>query len=154
MIFHRDFAYVPHFGEGEKAANSYLMSVVAILAGMPLPVVNFLATLFFYLGNRRSTYFVRWHCTQALLAQLLLFVVNVAAISWAISVIFGDAAFTNTFIAYLITAVLVNMTELSMTVYSAIQVNKRRHVEWIVFGDLAHQFCRPDSELNTEESTI
>ena len=71
----KPFTYQPLDHELEAASNSYLMSLVAIIVGVPLPIINLFATLIFYLGNRRSAYFIRWHCTQALLSQASLFLV-------------------------------------------------------------------------------
>ena len=51
----------------EKASNSYLMSVIFITFALPLPIVNLIATFVFGVANRRSSNFVKWHCTQALL---------------------------------------------------------------------------------------
>ena len=59
--------YIPLEHERETAANSYLMSLLAAMAGLPFPIVNLVATVIFWLSNRRGTYFVRWHCMQALL---------------------------------------------------------------------------------------
>ncbi len=142
MIYHKPFEYSPSHTEREKAAYSYVMSILAIIAGLPLPIVNLLATVIFYLGNRKSTYFVRWHCTQALFAQILLFVINMIGVSWLLIIIFGDASFTNAFIAYLAMMLLVNLVELIMTIYSAIQVNRGEHVEWWIFGELTNSFCK------------
>ena len=47
-------------------------------------IINLLATLIFYLGNRKGTYFVRWHCTQALLSQLSLLFMNSFGFWWTI----------------------------------------------------------------------
>ena len=49
------FAYKPTEAEAEKASNSYLMSLIAIMVGFPLPIINLMATLFFYIANRKST---------------------------------------------------------------------------------------------------
>ena len=43
----QNFAYEPSEHEAEKASNSYLMSLIAIIAGLPLPIINLLATLIF-----------------------------------------------------------------------------------------------------------
>ena len=61
MIHSNTFNYQLSEEETESASNSYLMSLIAIIAGLPLPILNLLATFIFYLGNRKSTYFVRWH---------------------------------------------------------------------------------------------
>src|SRR6188768_251444 len=93
------FPYVPGEHEAEKASNSYLMSLMAAIAGLPLPIVNLIATLVFYMNNRKGTYFVRWHCTQALLSQLSLLFINSFGFWWTISVLFGDETFSNSYFA-------------------------------------------------------
>lgn len=55
----KQFSYEPREHEAESTSSSYLMSLLAIIVGLPLPIVNLLATLIFYLENRKSTYFVR-----------------------------------------------------------------------------------------------
>lgn len=128
--------------EREKASNGYLMSVVAIMVGLPLPIVNLLATFIFFLGNRRGTYFVRWHCTQALLSQLLLFCMNSVGFWWTMDVLFGDATPTNGYFGYLATILVFNLIEFVMTIYAAIEVRKGRQVEiWFISG-LTHLICR------------
>jgi uncharacterized membrane protein len=86
MIQETKFSYNPTEHEREKASNSYLMSLVAVIAGLPLPIINLLATFFFYLANRKSTYFVRWHCIQALLSQMVLLFANSYSFWWTVSI--------------------------------------------------------------------
>lgn len=142
MIHIYPFSYKPGEHETEKASNSYVMSLVAVVAGLPLPIVNLIATFVFYLGNRKGTYFVRWHCTQALLSQFSLLIMNSGAFWWTISVIFKDAVITNEYIAYIITVFLYNLTELIATIYTAIQTRKGIHVEWFFYGNLTNQICK------------
>jgi len=40
--------------EREYASNSYLMSLFALFVGLPLPIFNLIATIIFYLGNRKT----------------------------------------------------------------------------------------------------
>ncbi|MFN7326448.1 MAG: DUF4870 domain-containing protein [Chitinophagales bacterium] len=136
--------YKPSEYEAEKASNSYLMSLVALIVGVPLPIVNLLATLLFYWGNRKSSYFVRWHCTQALLSQFSVLVVNSIGFWWTISILFTEENVSNTYFAYLLIAILFNITELITTIYSAVQTRKGIHVEWLFFGTLTHLICKPD----------
>lgn len=137
-----EFYYQPGEHEAERASNSYLMSLIAIIAGLPLPIINLLATLIFYMGNRKSTYFVRWHCTQALLSQLSLLFVNSAGFWWTVSVIWGDEQATNKYFAYIISLIVLNLVEFISTIYSAIQVRKGKHVSWWLYGDLTDLFCK------------
>jgi uncharacterized membrane protein len=137
------FPYKPNDYEAEKASNSYLMSVVAVIAGLPLPIINLIATAIFFLSNRNGTYFVRWHCMQALLSQATVLVMNSAGFYWTLSIIFGDKTLTNDYIAYIITIVIFNIAEFVATVYAATQTRKGRHVELWVFGPLTQTLCKP-----------
>jgi hypothetical protein len=137
------FAYAPNDYESEKASNSYLMSLIAIMLGLPLPVINLIATAMFFAGNRKGTYFVRWHCMQALLAQAVTLGMNAAGIYWTLAIIFGDPTITNRYVAYIVTVVLFNLLEFAATVYAAVRTRKGMHVEWWLFGPLANALIRP-----------
>ncbi|HEY9170613.1 MAG TPA: DUF4870 domain-containing protein [Lutibacter sp.] len=145
MINVSKFAYLPGEHEAEKASNSYLMSLIAIIAGLPLPIINLIATLIFYLGNRKGTYFVRWHCTQALLSQISVLFINSFGFWWTISIIFTDEIITDKYIAYIITALIFNLTEFIATIYTAVQTRKGIHVEWWFYGNLTNLICKSES---------
>lgn len=137
MIETGAFSYKVDESEAERASNSYLMSLVAIVAGLPLPIINLIATFIFYLGNRKSTPFVRWHCTQALFSQLSLVVINSIGIWWTLSILFKDAMITNDYIAYLIMMLSFNILEFIATIYTAIQTRKGIHVRWFFYSDFS-----------------
>ena len=138
------FTYHPTESEAEKASNSYLMSLMAIMVGFPLPIINLMATLFFYIANRKSTYFVRWHCIQALLSQLSLFVINTIGFWWTISVLVReDEHISNPYLAYIITVFVINVVELAMTIAAAIKTRKGQHVSWWFYGSLTQMMCKP-----------
>ena len=138
MIEIKEFTYTPVEAEAEKASNAYLMSLVALIAGLPLPIVNLIATLIFLLANLKSTKFVKWHCTQAFISQLAVFFMNSAGIIWTLSIIFGDNELTNNFIAYIITIFIFNLFEFVGTLIAAIYTRKGKHVEWWFFGSIAN----------------
>lgn len=143
MIHIKKFSYEPGDHEAEKASNSYLMSLIAIIAGLPLPIVNLIATFIFYVGNRKSTYFVRWHCTQALVSQVSMLFINSVAFWWTIGIIFGDESLTNQYFGYMFTAFIFNLTEFIATIYTAIKARKGVHVEWWLYGPLTNLICKP-----------
>lgn len=143
MITTSQFYYTPGEHEAERASNSYLMSLIAVMVGLPLPIINLLATLIFYLGNRKGTYFVRWHCTQALLSQASLLIINSIGFWWTISIVFNSEPITNHYIAYMITALLFNLAEFVATIYTAVKTRKGIHVEWWFYGDLTSTLCKP-----------
>jgi uncharacterized Tic20 family protein len=143
MIEVGPFTYPPEEYEREKASNSYLMSLIAVMGGLPLPIINLLATLYFWSANRHSTYFVRWHCIQALLSQVSLLFINTIGFWWTISIIFRDATVTNAYIAYMVTIFLCNLAEFIATIYTAVQTRKGVHVSWWAYGDLTAQLVKP-----------
>ena len=143
MITIGEFPYKPADHEAEKASNSYVMSLVAFAVGLPFPIVNLLATFFFYVGHRKSTYFARWHCTQALYSQLVMFFVNTACFWWTMSIVFGSGEISNEYFAYLSTVILLNLIEFVTTIYAAVETRKRRHVQFIFFGPLTDLTCKP-----------
>lgn len=142
MISVKSFDYPPADHEAEKASNSYLMSLVVVMAGLPFPIVNLLATLFFYLANRKGTFFVRWHCTQALLSQFSILLINSFGFWWTLSIIFGHETVSNNFIAYIMVLLVFNIAELILTIYTAINTRKGIHVEWWFYGDLTNLICK------------
>ena len=143
MIIEKPFAYKPTEHEKEKASNSYLMSLVALIAGLPLPIINLLATFFFFIANRKGSYFVRWHCTQTLLSQFALLGVNSVSFWWTISILFSDEKVSNEYFAYVFTVVLFNILEIISTIYAAIQTRKGKHVDFLLFGGVTNLICRP-----------
>ncbi len=136
------FAYRPDEYESEKASNSYLMSVIAVMAGLPFPVINLVATGFFFFANRRGRFFVRWHCTQALVSQAAMLSMNAPGVYWTLDIVFGSAMVSNLYISYVITIVLFNLLEFIATIYAAIETRKGRHVEWWVFGPITNALVR------------
>jgi uncharacterized membrane protein len=132
----------PQEFEAEKASNSYVMSLIAIVAGFPLPVINLIATLIFYLGNRKGTFFVRWHCLQALLSQASLLIINGAGTWWTILLILGKENISNNYIAYIITILIFNLMEFIATIDASMKTRKGIHVEWWFYGSLTNMLCR------------
>lgn len=144
MIAVKEFEYLPGEHENERASNSYLMSLIAVIAGLPLPIINLLATFIFFMGNRKGTYFVRWHCMQALLSQFSLLFANSTGFWWTLGIYFGTETISNNYIAYMITLIIFNAVEFITTIYTAINVRKGIHVEWWLFGSITNLICKPN----------
>jgi uncharacterized membrane protein len=144
MIYSNEFAYTPSEHEAESASNGYLMSLIAIIVALPLPIVNVIASLIFYLGNRKSTYFVRWHATQALLSQLSTLIFNSIGFWWCVSIILTEEEISSEFIAYVLSVIIFNLIEFVATIYTASQVRKGKHVEWWLFGTITNDLCKPN----------
>jgi uncharacterized Tic20 family protein len=128
--------------EKEKASNSYLMSLLAIMAGLPLPIINLIATMIFFLANRKESYFVRWHCTQALLQQLTVLLMNSVGFAWTMKVLFNGREITNQYIAYMATIICFNLIEFVLTMIAAVQVRKGVDVRWWFWADMTDVMMR------------
>jgi uncharacterized Tic20 family protein len=136
------FDYEPSEHEAEKASNSYLMSLIALIAGLPLPIINLIASVIFFVGNRKGSYFVRWHCTQALLSQFSLLFMNSFGFWWTISIMFGPETLSSKYIGYIITILIFNISEFIATIYTAVQTRKGIHVKWFFYGNLTNLICK------------
>lgn len=144
MISNSTFYYRPNESELERASNSYLMSLVAVIGGLPLPILNLLASIFFYLGNRKSTPFVKWHCTQNLLSQFGLFFLNSTGFWWTVSIVFDDEKVTNYYVGYMITLVLFNLVEFISAIILASKTRKGIHAKLFLFSDLTNLMMKKD----------
>jgi hypothetical protein len=142
MITTGRFEYEPGEHETEKASNSYLMSLIALMAGLPLPIFNLFASTIFFLSNRKGTYFVRWHCTQAFYSQISLLPLNSCGFWWTVSILFGSETVSNKFISYILAIFILNVAEFIGTIYTAIETRKGVHVVWWLYGDLTNLTCR------------
>ena len=138
MNIDKSSLYTPNDFESEKASNSYLMSLIALIAGLPFPILNLIATFIFFLGNLKGTLFTRWHCTQALLSQVAIVCMNGVGFSWTMSIMFGSNVITNRYLAYMITIVTFNIFEFIVTMRGAILTRKGKHDEWWIFGPLTN----------------
>lgn len=148
MIYKKDFYYKPYENELERASNSYLMSLVVIIVGLPLPIINLIASVAFYIANRKSTTFVRWHCLQALLTQLLLFFLNFIAVWWTVFNIYYWKDYNVFYITYISIVVFYNIVEFILTMYTAIGVRKGQHLYWHFFGKICDKYILNSSESN------
>ena len=133
-----------HEEEAEKASYAYLMCTMVLIIGLPMPIINLLAILIFWLGNRKQTYFVRFHCLQSFLSQFVVIILNSIGISWTISIIWGDNTITNLYVAYMIAVFFCNLLEFIASLYAAIRVRKKHDVRLWIFGDLTEALCKPD----------
>lgn len=122
----------------EKSSNVYLMSLIGVMAGLPLPILNLLATIIFFVGNKKAQPIVRWHCIQGMLSQFVLFIFNSISFWWTISIIFYKEEISNNYLSYLLFVIILNVVELISTIYTAIKVRKGQHVEWWFYGPITN----------------
>jgi len=146
--------------ELEQASNSYLMAVVSVIAGLPLPIINVIASFFFYLAHRNASYFVRWHCIQSVLSQAVMIPFNSIAFAWTLKIMFSNSrdfleqdapnhyTFSGMFaseffdslslyyVLYISIIVLLNIVEFVAVITTAAQVRKGKNVRWFIIANI------------------
>ena len=144
----------------EQASNSYLMAIVAVVAGLPLPIINTLASLIYYAAHRRSSYFVRWHCIQSILAQAIMIPFNSFALAWTLKIIlsgypagtwlhtgsnfestfntdeFSIEGLTMYYWLYIALIIILNIAEFFTVIITATRVRKGKNVRWFILANL------------------
>ena len=113
-----------HIEEQEKASNAYIMSLIAVVVGLPMPIINLIATGLFYFLSRKSSPFVKWHTTQALVSQIPLFVLNNILFWWTVRILLFSYPLSGVYIAYFILVNLYNIADFYATAISAIKARK------------------------------
>jgi uncharacterized membrane protein len=121
---------VIHDDEAESASNAYLLSLVLLMVGAPLPFLNLLASVIFYLSSRRSSPFVRWHSMQALLTHLVVVPVNSVFLWMTLAILFGYRDPDNFYVGWFFFMAGLNAVKMSGSIYTAIKVRRGVDVRW------------------------
>ena len=129
--------------EATQASFSYIASLASIAVGVPLPIVNLLASLIFLLGSRRSSPFVRWHAVQAFLSQMLLFATNSTLGAWSVAVAFGDEELSWGYGVAAAAVGLLNLAEFIGTVQAAIRTRRGEDVRFPLLAPLTDRIVTP-----------
>ena len=79
--------------EKDDAMASYLMMFASWAVGLPLPLVNLVASVVYYAVNRKSSKFVAFHALQSFLSQVPVSLLNAGVVGWGIGLLVkGEAA--------------------------------------------------------------
>ena len=132
--------------EAEQASFAYLMTTLIVIVGLPMPIINVIGSVVFYLANRKKSYFVRFHCLQSMLSQLCVVPINALGVSWTIALITGNAQISDYYVAYIITIVGFNILEFVSSVYAAVQVRKKADVRFWLFGPMTELIYKPENK--------
>jgi beta-barrel assembly-enhancing protease len=128
---------VIHDDEAESASNAYLLSLILLVVGAPLPILNLLASVIFYLSSRRGSPFVRWHSMQALLTHLVVVPVNSVFLWMTLAILFGYREPDNFYVGWFLFMAGLNATKMIGSIYSAIKVRRGVDVRWWALAPVA-----------------
>lgn len=126
--------------EKDDATGGYLMMFAALGAGLPLPIINLIASIIYYYTNKSNSRFVRFHTYQALLSQIPLTLLNAVCMGWALRIFLSaEWHFTSIFGGYVLMLVVANLTYIVFGIISAIKANKGQMYYYWIFGRIAYE---------------
>lgn len=142
--------------EKEDAMGAYLMMFAAIGAGMPLPIINLIASIVYYNIFKKSSSFVRFHCHQALYSQIPLTLMNAFGAFWCIRVAFWDDwYFTDNLKGYLFMLLIANIVYIIFGIVSAVRARKGQMYYYWIFGKISyHAVFAVNAESKTENEIV
>ncbi|MFP5471399.1 MAG: DUF4870 domain-containing protein [Bacteroidia bacterium] len=137
--------------EKEDAMGSYLMMFAAFAVGLPLPIINLIAAVVYYILNRKKSRYVKFHCLQSLLSQIPTTIMNAILVGWTIRIIaFHNANFTSNYFGYLVAVIVANLLYIIFSIVAAVKANKGRFYYFLFFGKIAYHYSFLKTiELNT-----
>jgi len=126
--------------EKEDAMGAYLMMFAAIGAGLPLPIVNLIASLVYFAVNAKKSRFIRFHCHQSLISQLPTTLLNAGLLFWTLRVVFSEEYYANNvYWGYVIMVLLFNLAYFILSIVAAIKARKGQMYYFLLFGNLSYE---------------
>ncbi|MGL1935443.1 MAG: DUF4870 domain-containing protein [Fibrobacterales bacterium] len=138
--------------ECEDAMGGYLMMFAVLAVGLPLPILNLIAAVIYYFVNRKKSRFVHFHVLQSLISQLPTSIANVVLIGWTFQIFYHTSTltqlgFSNHYIGYLFTAMILNIGYVILSIVAAIRARKGRMMYMLFFGKISYHFAFRKQEI-------
>ena len=115
---------------------AYLMMFASLAIGLPIPLVNLIASFIYFFVNRKSSPFVAFHSLQALLTHVPVVLLNAGLVGWLIGILATQAGFHAAFFWYLFFTILVNIAYIVWSIVALIHAHKGRFFYMPVVGRL------------------
>ncbi len=110
----------------EDAMGAYLMMFASLAIGLPIPLLNLVASVIYFFVNRKNGEFVAFHALQALLSHVPAVLLNAGVIGWLIGILVTPPhdAFTPGFFFFLFFVVLVNLAWIIWSIVALVHARK------------------------------
>lgn len=125
--------------EKENAMGAYLMMFASLGAGLPLPMINVIASIIYYFIYRHNSPFVKFHLVQSLWSQVPLSLLNGFIVIWTIKNFVSNAGFSSIYIGLVLSVVIFNIIYIIFSIYAAMLARRGRVYYFIFFGRLAYE---------------
>lgn len=124
--------------EKEDAMGAYFMMFASMSIGLPLPILNLIASIIYYYLNKAKGRFVRFHTLQSLLSQIPVTLLNAGGVFWVIRIFVLDMGFSDYFKGYVVMIILANLIYLVFSIVGAIKSRKGLFYYFWFFGAFAY----------------
>ena len=134
----------------EDAMGAYLMMFAALAAGLPLPILNLIASLIYFYIHKDKGPFIKFLLLQSLYSQLITSVMIIILVFWTVRIFFFKTMIvTDYYKGYIAVVVLANLLYFIFSVFAAVRARQGRFFYFLVFGKWAfHQaFKVKESEI-------
>ncbi|MBI1770239.1 MAG: DUF4870 domain-containing protein [Bacteroidetes bacterium] len=140
--------------EKEDAMGAYLMMFAAVAIGLPLPIINLIASVIYYFINRKKSKFIHFHSLQALLSNIPTTLINWVAVIWGVTIFLReDWVITQEFWAYLIFAGACTFLYFIISIIAAYKARQGKMYYFLLFGKIAYEVAyrvKPADAQSTE----
>jgi uncharacterized membrane protein len=133
--------------EKEDAMAAYLMMFASLAIGLPIPLVNLIASVIYFLVNRKSSRFVAFHSLQALLTHIPVVLLNAGLVGWLIANLVTQAIFWPAFFWYMSFTILINVGYIVWSIIALVHARKGRFIYMPLVGRLCFaRYYGPEAE--------
>ena len=122
--------------EKEDAMAAYLMMFASLAIGLPIPLFNLVASVIYFLVNRKSSPFVAFHALQALLTHIPVVLLNAGLVGWLVGILVSQSGFQAGFFWYMLFTILVNLAYIIWSIVALVHARKGRFFYMPVAGRL------------------
>jgi uncharacterized membrane protein len=126
--------------EREDAMGAYFMMFAALAAGLPLPMLNLIASIIYLNVNKTKSRFVHFHALQSLWSQLPTTLLNMGFMYWTLQIwVFDNYEYNDYYKGYVGMVILANLLYVIFSIVGAVRARKGRMYYFIFFGRLSYE---------------
>jgi len=131
----------------EDAMGAYLMMFASLAIGLPIPLVNVIASVIYFFVNRKNSLFAAFHSLQALLTHIPVVLLNAGTVGWLIGNLVVKDGFVPGFFWYLFFTILANLAYIIWSIVALVRARKGRFVYFPLIGRFCFgRYYGPDAE--------
>ena len=134
----------------EDAMGAYLMMFATTAMGLPLPILNLVASIVYYYVNRDKGKFVQFHMLQSLYSQIPVSLLNSGLVVWTVVNLVMESDFTSMYWGYLVMTAAADLIYFAFSIVGAVRARKGLFYYFVFFGKAAyHQVYQVRPEQST-----